>query len=61
MNGTEERYLSQDLELFSPLVEVDEAVGHRVTDGRVYHRQIGQKRAQVRNRAVAYCLKDFVD
>ena len=51
-------YLSQDLKLLPPLVEVDELLlGDGVRDGRVDHSQVGQKGAQVGNRAVADCLK----
>ena len=46
-------HLGQNLELFPPLVKVDEAVGDDVRDGRVDHRQVGQEGAQVWYRAIA--------
>ena len=48
-----ETHLGQDLELFPPLVKVDEAVGDDVRDGRVDHRQVGEEGAQVWYRAIA--------
>ena len=48
-----ETHLGQDLELFPPLVKVDEAVGDYVRDGRVDHRQVGEEGAQVWYCAIA--------
>jgi hypothetical protein len=45
-------YLRQDLEFLTSLVEINEAVGHRVGYSRVDHGQIRQKRPQVRDCSV---------
>ena len=52
-------HLGQNLELFPPLVKVDEAVGDDVRDGRVDHRQVGQESAQVWYRAIAEDKESF--
>ena len=45
-------YLRQDLEFLTSLVEINEAVGHRVGYSCVDHGQIRQKRPQVRDCSV---------
>lgn len=47
----------EHLELLAALVEVDEAVGYRVRDRRVDHRQVREEGAQVRDRPVTYVLR----
>lgn len=56
--------LSEHLELFAFLVEVDEIVGCDVGNGSVNHCEVGEERSEIWNRAVTnkhvLLLKDFL-